>query len=1103
MTWWRQSRGSDERALIRRSPTRLLTAIGAAVAALAGVLGGVRLARARRALAKPAPPEPLGPYAFVFHGSTPVQNTLAGPTGFYGPLASPESGAGGRPPIAGGATRVIEVLVLMVDTSDHRFGGTPAQLQTYRDTKFTALDTQLGPYWLETSFKDVNVALTMRAELLSLRGTFDDYFNRGYIAASLRSSGHAPAGYPLTLTGTATATLHVRDAHGRNVDVVLAPNGTFSDAGQLSAALQTTIDAVPNVPADWVTCTAQLGELHFELAQSEVSEGTFIRVRSGSGHAVLGLDGPLESPGDTAAVASLRGKPVPGGFPVVLAGTEFVEIEVRDKDLKTRRFLVPLAAGLVASPPALASLLLPMINQEFQWAEAFNAGPDRLGLRLFGSFSGPQAAIRVVGGSGLDKLGLDGPRRVDGVIHFDDRLTVRDDAQLTTAEALSLYIARRAQDAGIPVTAAREEDLKTLVQNELGHFESFLVLFVESMTGIPGRRAAGDPLGYYNLAVPGAGGYTFRRQVSTGQMLGTGADGWQTWAHEIGHVLGFWDIYAESYHDSHFDRTFDYVKEWELMNNHRAGAHVGGWHKLKAKWVAPVKGIDKPAAGATETHRFTLAPIEFPFNDYAGSGSASHPLTHLAQINLSKHHWILLENRQPGPSYSQELPDDTVGRWPPLAGDEEGGLFVTDTVDPWTPALYRSAVTTLNPHGMNISRGMKNGDSLDLSTTYPAYDGIVVRVVGRVPGPGGRPEALQVEVEWGPGDFVELEIRNWEVPTYGTHDIWIDWAGNGDENYVGGDPPLGNGDATHWHPDGSVSNRIKVRVHNRGTIEAKDVIIRAKVNTPMGMGGRGTFVPLPDSAPQDIPPDSSRDFVFDWRPREHAHTCLLAEVFTHNSALGDLDLTNNAGQENVTDFHPTAGSPYDPYEFTFKINSDYDQPIAVKLLPSGLPDGMDLEVERPYVQLGPDEEVELRARLLLDETKISPDPGEEPKRYAFSLHAFIATQDAWLPFGGITANVHPGRQSKLLFRSIARDRRTEQIVVNATLQGSHRANQPVDAALVASDGTTYEGTAVTASNGRVAIPVGMPPAGPAKVMIYYLGPAMTGSSAGPLAEQVP
>ncbi|HEX5907132.1 MAG TPA: hypothetical protein VFY56_08955, partial [Propionibacteriaceae bacterium] len=472
-----------------------MTAIGAAAAALAGVLGGVRLARARRAPAKPAPPEPLGPHAVVFHGSTPIQNTLAGPAGPYAPLVPPERGDGGRP-LAGGATQVLEVLALIVDTSDHRFSGTAVDLQTYRDTKFAALDAQLGPYWLETSFDDVDVALTMPADLLSLRGTFDDYFNRPYAAASLTGSGLAAAAWPQTFTGTTTVTLHVRDSHSRNVDVVLAPNGTFGNAGQLSAALQTTIDAVPGVPADWVTCTAQLGELHFELAQTEVSEGTFIRVRSGSGHAALGLDGPLESPGDTAAVASLRGKPVPGGFPVALAGTESVEIEVRDKDLRTRRIPVPLAAGPVASPAALAGLLLQEINNEFQWAEAFNAGPDRLGLRMLGSFSGPQAAIRVTGGSGLDRLGLDGPQRVDGVIHFDARLTVRGDAQVTTAEALSLHIAQRAQSAGIPITAAHEGDLDTLVENELEHFESFLVLFVESMTGIPRRRAAASSSGF-------------------------------------------------------------------------------------------------------------------------------------------------------------------------------------------------------------------------------------------------------------------------------------------------------------------------------------------------------------------------------------------------------------------------------------------------------------------------------------------------------------------------------------------------------------------------------------------------------------------------------
>jgi len=46
---------------------------------------------------------------------------------------------------------------------------------------------------------------------------------------------------------------------------------------------------------------------------------------------------------------------------------------------------------------------------------------------------------------------------------------------------------------------------------------------------------------------------------------------------------------------------------------------------------------------------------------------------------------------------------------------EEGGLFVTDAVDPWSPALYRSAVTTLNRQGADISRGMNNGMTQDTS----------------------------------------------------------------------------------------------------------------------------------------------------------------------------------------------------------------------------------------------------------------------------------------------------------------------------------------------------------------------------------------------------
>jgi hypothetical protein len=272
----------------------------------------------------------------------------------------------------------------------------------------------------------------------------------------------------------------------------------------------------------------------------------------------------------------------------------------------------------------------------------------------------------------------------------------------------------------------------------------------------------------------------------------------------------------------------------------------------------------------------------------------------------------------------------------------------------------------------------------------------------------------------------------------------------------------------------------------------------------MGMGDRGTFVPFPDSTPQDIAPSSYADFVFDWRPKQAGHTCLRAEIFTHASLLSDLDLTNNAGQENVADFHPMAGSPYEPLDFSFKLNSDYDQPIQVAILPTGLVDGMDLEVERNFVVLAPDEEIELRARLHLDETKISPNSNRnEPKILRFNLHAFVSTEDSWLPFGGITGEVHPGYRSKLRFIPIERALNREDVVVKGILQGPSRAAQPVDVALVASNGMTYEGTASTNLTGRFAVPITNPPSGLARVMLYYFGPSMGPSYLGPIQAEVP
>ncbi|MCP4452444.1 MAG: hypothetical protein GY809_13365, partial [Planctomycetes bacterium] len=368
-----------------------------------------------------------------------------------------------------------------------------------------------------------------------------------------------------------------------------------------------------------------------------------------------------------------------------------------------------------------------------------------------------------------------------------------------------------------------------------------------------------------------------------------------------------------------------------------------------------------------------------------------------------------------------------------------------------------------------------------------------------------KPEALRVEVERGPGDHLDLRIRPWAAPNvYGTQDIWIDWPGDGQEDYSTMNPPLGNGDDTHWHPDGSVVNKVRVRVHNDGTILAEDVVIRAYVNEPMGMGASGKFVPFPDSAPQDIPAGSFTDFAFDWNPTKSAHTCIRAEIFTHGSALGELDLSNNSAQENVTKFHPTAGSPYEPITFEFTVNSDFTTPVEVEFRASGLPAGMDLELERDWVELAPDEERTLRGRLFVDDAVIPPAPAARRKcNYRFNIHAFIRTQDHMLPFGGITIETMPTKASKLVLRgtSLKEDNQgVPALLITGVLKGDWPENQQVDAVVVSdSDGITYSGSGSTNSSGTFSITVDDVPAGSAKLMLYYFGPNLAPSTLGPLA----
>ncbi len=440
---------------------------------------------------------PLGPDSFVFYGTTEEQNKFVGGTKFGSPVLG-----FAEPPglsLLNQAATTLKVLVLMVDASDHPFTGTDAQLTTYRNGKKTEFDNNWGPYWLETSFGNLDVVATMPDLILNLKGAYEDYFNRDFRDVKLRSNGLATLWSPtpsLTLADPNTVVFEVRDKFDNDIPVSMSlAAGTHTQA-EVETACQSVFDAERE---DWVTCTINwANELEMTMVQRFVAEGAFIRVVSGINLSDIGFDGPVAAPGsfDIAAVqARLTSKDVPGGFPVTIpAGSSVtVSVLVRDKDLVTRTYEVTLPAGLHNKADVEAAFLNEL-NAEFNWVERFNAGTRRLELRMSAAYTGAKAGVVVEGGAGAnqDLIGLDGPVRIDGVVTKDARDTVRGDRRVIVGEALSLYILSRANTAGIDLST---EEGKTwadaLVANELGVFDSFMVLFVHQhlASQIIGKRA--------------------------------------------------------------------------------------------------------------------------------------------------------------------------------------------------------------------------------------------------------------------------------------------------------------------------------------------------------------------------------------------------------------------------------------------------------------------------------------------------------------------------------------------------------------------------------------------------------------------------------------
>lgn len=928
-----------------------------------------------------------------------------------------------------------KVLVIPVVSQSTAFDPANNPLDPVLLANFRASFQTVSAFWSENSYGRVSFQTTVLERFYQMPMPIGHYFNPDFVAAKL--AGSSIGADPVTVpAGTFRLKLHISDADESTILVDLA-------AGTVTlAALRTAIEAELGLGDKLAVALLGAGanaRLEFTVGQTYVSAGTYVHLEpAGSDQALLDAIG-LDRPTTVLSPAPVQITTGGAAFLVTTLAGETITLVLTNDAATTETWVwTPGAATFATNAAFVAAVGAAAANATISAAAggqlAFAITPTIGGNIMKAEFTGPTAL--------LDGLGLNASTEADAVINFSARNTVRGDRRLILGQAVAAFVlneltvihATPSATGAIPnlaITAANKAAIDQVMQDHVDPFNAVAVVFLDA----PNKRA-GAAGGYLSVGIDN-GGFLYEYQTHASGQVAFDFTSAQTFSHETGHNIGFADLYNNS--SGSYDPSLRYPEDWDVMHSSSLMPHTGIWHKeILAGWLtnsmAPIGTVAVPANfGDVLTGSFVVTPLEVSQAEYdallapvAGRQTVKGLRLPLGLGGAGNDHYLLVHNRQKGRVFSEFLPQKT-------GAPTRGGLYLTDAIS--TGTINGFHPTTRNyDHpltdvplvaGNNVSPVRDNAPAIDVDflQTYPAYDGLTIDIVGEVAGPGvlnDRPSYL-VDVRREQRNFLDLRITPWGAPPYESPDIWIERA----DGSLSATPLAGNGEPVRWSTTydpaangGQPLNWIRVQVTNGGNVGATAVQVQVKINTPGGMGDDGTWVTLPLSGGRDIPAGGTAIFDFPWTPRVNRHTCIKAEVYRWTSALGDLDPWNNGTQENVTDFYPTASSPWEVTPIEFEVASRLPHAVDVEIEPQFLPRGFIVTVDKPFFTIPARSKVLVTGTLRLDENVI-PIPGaapsRDPKRRGgiFHLAAFVVAGDYRQLLGGISYRVFPSARTDL------------------------------------------------------------------------------------------
>jgi hypothetical protein len=738
---------------------------------------------------------------------------------------------------------------------------------------------------------------------------------------------------------------------------------------------------------------------------------------------------------------------VPGGDPMGLADPILGTIPVSDKP-KIDRYLEN--SALLAQDAAKAGYNARLLEPP---TSAYNAAAQELTttIPISKRYGGPDATVTLVSAAALQTL-FDTTAALPNSASTDNNAqSIRDFGDLLR-DAFSAVV-QRLRDANMPT-------------DTLKSFGAVLIVPLEPTTNNPADKDSPQPGEVWNVTplfrpfgLRGEDGMStvidrvdpkiqlqsnWALDFMSGGSMGAAIPDVSLMCHEMGHALGFGDLYKQTgYRDE-----LDYMEGWSLMDDNSLLSHHCGYHKMQAGWIPDGSGTETdygrvyplglPNADTTRTWELLLVPVELWRDSLVASSrtafgvGADVPVVQLGFIDLGGDHatFGLIEARQPGAKFSHALPT------------HDGGVLITNAIS-WTldqrfatNTFYRRALQLLNKDHVLTATGQKF--DLALAPALPVK-GVTVEVLDRKTVEADA-TVYRIKVTRQNAEFIDLYFSNPGTDYWKNPDLWVDWVGNNhptpEDLIPHFDPgqPTDQGEAIRVHPTQPTWHYLAARVRNRGQVEALNVKVNYFYFEPPG-GGDG-FKPMNlkdlshykqvttgtiEIVPSIDDTTTVRKFAlgrWDVPPGFSGHTCLLAQIAdykiprdSHGAARASADVWdfNNNAQKNVDKYEALNASPFEPIEFDFSVHNDGVTPELAYLEPDGLPYGMRLTVSPPEQTVPAGGTVLYHCTLELDDQIIQTGCENDQR---FQIHAWRRDQDASVRWGGVEYEIAPRAKTK-------------------------------------------------------------------------------------------